>query len=721
MARRRWLWRLVMIVALLLGGLAPGSAAQTAGQPAEIPAAYRPAAENERFQLYVDFDTLAFKLVDRRSGYVWHSGVDELQPGDRLNRAWQAFARSGVSIEHLDRKAVPKRLSLANANRTLTVTPAADGVDADLAFDDVGIRLRLSLRLEEDGVRVEVPFASIREENPDFRLGVLYLYPFLGATRGGSVPGYMLLPDGTGSLVRFADATKARNMFYGRYYGPDLGMAAVLPFDPQVNRPLPLSAPVYGLVHGEGQHAMLSVVERGAAYAELQVHPAGIITNFNFIHHAFIYNQSYFQATNRAGAGVTTVQAQPNAFDVVVHYRFLTGADADYVGLARSYQRYLVERGMLRRRDVGRSDAIGVRLEFLGGDKEKVLLWSRFVPMTTVAQMRDILADLAIPRAEAVYYGWQPSGASSMPPRRLRLEPALGDLDDLRRLAQEVQAGGGQLSLYLDPQAALVDEPGYSPRNDLAMAITNVNLRGFNRNHPNYYLSFRPLQALYTPLAESVAEAGLGLALDGVSNVVYSDFRKSAPMNREQAIQARRELLAQVDLPLAFYRPNDYLFDLMRAYFDMPLGDNGYIYTHEAVPFLPVVLAGYVPYYGTALNFSPNLQEDLLRHADFGIYPSFFVTYEGTAAMLNTASNWIFTSAYAQWKEPIQQAYRWLNGVLGPVVGQEIVGRRQLADGVFATAYANGLEVVVNYTDRPFAAGGLTVPPKDAALRRAVP
>ena len=58
---------------------------------------------------------------------------------------------------------------------------------------------------------------------------------------------------------------------------------------------------------------------------------------------------------------------------------------------------------------------------------------------------------------------------------------------------------------------------------------------------------------------------------------------------------------------------DDYLLGLTQAYYDMPLGDNGYVYTSGAVPFLPIVLAGYVPYFGMALNFSPNLQEDLLQ------------------------------------------------------------------------------------------------------------
>lgn len=714
--------RLILILCLLLPIVFSQKqiAGASASRPEGIPPSYQQVAENDSFQLYIDASTLAFKLLDKRNGYLWHSGIDELVQGDRLNKSWRAFAQSGISIEYLDEKAVNKRVSIANSEHILEVTPIEQGVSAQITFQEYGISLQVELRLADDGVRVEVPAASIRQENPAFKLGLLYIYPFLGATRGGSTPGYMLLPDGTGSLIRFADSTKAKNMFYGRYYGDDLGMTAYVPYDPNLNRPHPISFPVFGMAHGEKQNGFLTVVEKGAAYGEVQAHPAGILTNFNFIYNAFIYNESYFQATNRSGAGVTTIQKQTNAFDVVVHYRFLSGEAADYVGMARSYQQYLVEKGLLQKSSDPNPN-IGIRLEFLGGDKEKVLFWYRFVPMTTLRQMEEILAGLNIPNPEVIYYGWQPLGATNMPPASLKLERGLGGLDELRALIDAIAADGGHFSLYLDPQAALWKESGYSTRNDLAMAITNVNLEGYNRYY-NYYFTFDALQRRYAALAEDVAsQLHTRLALDGIGSTLYSDFRESNPLNRAKAIQSYQGLLERSPERLGFYRPNDYFWSLTQAYYDMPLGDNGYIYTSEAVPFLPIVLSGYVPYYGMALNFSPNLDEDLLRHVDYGIYPSYVLTYEATAKMLNTRSAWIYTSSYAQWGGHIRQTYQWMNGLLAPVRGQEIIARRKLAEGVFVTTYANDKQIVVNYTSKPYKYNGVTVQEKNAALVENVP
>jgi len=126
------------------------------------------------------------------------------------------------------------------------------------------------------------------------------------------------------------------------------------------------------------------------------------------------------------------------------------------------------------------------------------------------------------------------------------------------------------------------------------------------------------------------------MALDEIGYRLYSDFKRGNVLNREDAIQRYREIITNTAGPVAFYSPNDYMFDFMQAYFDMPITNSGYIYTTDVVPFLQIVLAGYVPYYGKALNFSSNIKMDLLRHIDYGVYPSYFLTQEPTSRFLKT-------------------------------------------------------------------------------------
>lgn len=724
-ALHRGLAALLLSLALVAGPLAPipARAAEVASaerQPS-IPEGFQLVGENATYQLYANPTLVTFKVVDKRSGYVWSSNLDATTSDDKLNKTWTAFATSGLSIDYLDKKAIDKRASLSNTEHTTEFRPIDKGFRATVTFTDVGISLSLTVVLEESGVRVDVPAASIVQSNPDFKLGVLHLFPFFAATREDTIPGYMFIPDGSGSLIRFAATTKAKNIFYGRYYGRDLGMVGTFPWDPFVRPAYDIQLPVVGMVHEEKKNGYIAIVENGTTYGEIQAHPAGVTTRFNFLYNAFIYNESYFQATNRAGAGVTTLQRRTNSFDVTLHYRFLTGESADYVGMARDYQRYLVEKGDLKK-TVGESPDVGIRLEFLGGEKERVLLWNRFIPMTTIGQMADILADLDLPNPEVVYYGWQPGGASAMPPEQLSIEGGLGSVAQLKTVADSVAAAGGHLSLYYNPQAAFRDESGYSPRNDLAMAITNVNLVGYSRGEPLLFFNVDTVTRRYNSLSQTVTDGlGAGMALNGIGTMVYSDFKRGYEVNREETRRRYAELLEGSGARQAFYAPADFVFGSMSAYYDIPLGDSGYLYTSETVPFVQIVLAGYVPYYGPVMNFSSDTQQDLLRHIDYGVYPAFFLTQDITAKILNTHSNWIYTSSYGQWSAEIKETYAWIDQYLGPVRGATIDAREALAPGVYATTYSNGQQVIVNYNTQAYQGDGVTVDAQDALLREVRP
>src|SRR5262245_8513830 len=94
---RALFWAALLLNFLFLAVIVPPSeATATDDILPDIPPSYQMVAENDLFQLYMDSSTLAFKLLDKRSNYLWHSGIDELLEDDRLNRSWQAFAQSGL-------------------------------------------------------------------------------------------------------------------------------------------------------------------------------------------------------------------------------------------------------------------------------------------------------------------------------------------------------------------------------------------------------------------------------------------------------------------------------------------------------------------------------------------------------------------------------------------------------------------------------------------------
>jgi hypothetical protein len=62
-----------------------------------------------------------------------------------------------------------------------------------------------------------------------------------------------------------------------------------------------------------------------------------------------------------------------------------------------------------------------------------------------------------------------------------------------------------------------------------------------------------------------------------------------------------------------------------------------------------------------------------------------------------------------------------LNNLLGPVKGETIVARENLAKGVVATTYSNGNMIIVNYNAGPFVGRGITIAGRDAVLKEVNP
>jgi hypothetical protein len=160
------------------------------------------------------------------------------------------------------------------------------------------------------------------------------------------------------------------------------------------------------------------------------------------------------------------------------------------------------------------------------------------------------------------------------------------------------------------------------------------------------------------------------------------------------------------------YSPNDYMLEYADRVLNVPMHSSLYVYTSETVPFVQMVLKGYVDYFAPYANFFANSKEELLRMVEYGAYPSYYLTHESSYKLKFTNSDDIYTSAYKDWKEDIIATYQTMNGALKAVRDATIEDRIVPAPGVVKVVYSNGKAIVVNYTGADFDDNGTTVPAK---------
>ena len=569
------------------------------------------------------------------------------------------------------------------------------------------------------------------------------LLPLFGAA-DTSAEGYLFVADRSGALVKLNNQKKlSLPSFSGNVYGTD---RSIQPQYEQITAGPLIRMPVYGLK--DGDKAFFTIIEDGQAIALIRAELAGKADSFNKAWVGLnltpratvtLYGvREEGQITSADDRLVDVYQARPYNGNVTLRIGFLTGNDADYVGMANLYRSYLVGRYGLERKSpdsplpfyVELIGGIHKRSVFLGAPREVV------EPLTGYAQARGILDELVRSRVSGIkvrYTGWTKGGIHHYFPSQVSLERALGtraDLDQLIKFAAEhdieIYPDVDFITVYRD---TLFD--GYRSGRDAsrylnrsAVKVYDFNIATFQRLPERSYeiLSASRLEGLVNSFLKSFRGFGFdGVSLRSVASAVYSDFRERPEdlVDRQQAVVAGQRAMGSLraaGLKLMVEGGNDMAFPYANHIVDAPTGGTRMHFFDESVPFYQMVLHGYIDYTGAPFNYRGDYDEALLRCLETGEAPYYRWSYADSSVVKDTLFNHLLSIEYRGWFDDAVALYHEISSVLDRVRGQSIVNHEKLHEGVYRTTYENGLAVVVNYTDENYSHNGIAVAAKSYSV-----
>ncbi|MCM3720205.1 DUF5696 domain-containing protein [Fictibacillus phosphorivorans] len=675
---------------------------------------FEKAAENENLVLYVNEENLAIKVQNKKTKYVWNSGLDKPDQY-RLNKTWEQMAQSAITVDYMDRRGKVRTESITTNDSRPRVKVTDKGFTASLYLNQSKLDFEVKVELDGSDVVVSIPEEKIRESKYT-KLISMRVYPFLGAVNENDINGYMFIPDGSGALIRYEKSSnKADAPFTGAIYGTDEAFKKTeTKKDTKVTPAEEIKMPVFGAVHGVKQNAFLAVVEEGYTHGDILAYPAGVSTDFNWIASEFHFRKEYYQPTSKNMKGLTLYQKSKNPFGVKLRYKFLQEEEADYVGMAKAYQDHLKDTKQLKKK----KDQTGVRLEFLGGEGKEGLLWDSVLPMTKITSIPKMTDELKkeVDHMFVVYKGWSKGGLTGTLPNKFPFENNLGDKDEVKETIKALQKDNIQTYFQTDYTKAYDGASGYSGSKDVAKKISSETISNRENKKTVYYLS--PEKALQQGSDESKEYKDLGvsnIAVDTTGYTLFSDFSTKKSSERSQTIKTYQELFRTLKKQVgnvALYEPSTYLWSETDRYLDIPMNSSNYVFETDTVPFMQIVLKGYMPYYAPYSNFNSDTKDQMLRMIEYGAYPSFLLTEEPSHLLAKTASKDIYTSEYSIWKDKIIDQYKMVEKSLGQVEGEEIVSRNVPQTGIVEVTYSNGKVIIVNYTNEPYEKNGVTVDAK---------
>ncbi len=545
------------------------------------------------------------------------------------------------------------------------------------------------------------------------------LLPYFGVAHE-SAEGYIFVPERSGALIQITNPKKNSLPAYsGSIYGVDRSIA------PQVEKIAQgpqIRMPVFGLK--ERDKAFFTIIEEGETLAYINGESAGRSESF-----AKVYAR--FALTPRASITLFGVESSldnkmvdayavvPYGGDITERIVFLTGNQANYVGMAQSYRDYLVQRYGLQR--IEPTSEVPLVVEVVGGfhDFEPVYGAPREVirPMTTYKGLVTILDDLekkGVPQVRVRYLGWSKGGIEHSYPDRVSLEKTLGSAQDFRDLLKYVT--DRQVELYLDVDFNTVYRDsifdGFRSGRDAsrhlnrtAVKIWDYNLATFQRilEREAYAVSPRVLGSLVDSFLQYLAPYdGANLALRTLGKDVYSDFIDKADqmVHRPEALSIALKQMEKIQASgrtMMVVGGNAAVIPYATQVVEAPTAVSPLLIIDQHVPFYQMVLHGYVDYSSQPYNEGGITRNDLLRSLETGELPFFRWALGDSSLIKGTDFEHLLAINYADLSDAGLALYQEVAPVLAKVRGQVIVNHEELRPLVFRTTYENGVEIIVNY------------------------
>lgn len=673
--------------------------------------------ENERLALWYREEVCGIRIVDKKSGYVWGSIAEDKVEG--LNNSWSSIANALCTVEYFDEKYNVKKISIADSSVRLKENWKETSAIFDVSLRKADIDFEFTMSLTEDGISFAVDDATIKEDDEGLLKSISFV-PFLGAVNQDAVSGYIFIPDGCGALIRFAKSNNYMGGYMQRVYGQDMGIDQLTQVNDLVStrtndylvEGTSVAVPVFGVVHGAGQNGVMSVIDSGAEFAQIEAVPAGVVTDFNRVSCIFNYRQMYTHPVGSNSGGVYRPQANMNTVNALLSIHLLTEEEASYSGMAVKYREMLIKNGTFSGERADQE--IPLRLDVIGSEITEGKLFNYTKTFTTVEQTNDIVTSLAkkgIKNITLFYQGWQKGGINGASYGETALNRKVGSKQRFQELSETLSENGGYL--YLTENVLTANKDQIKLQSGVAQQISK-QYQAFSRSnksimYSNYYVI--KANKLLETLDKRVEKSDeYGRCFGELGYRLYSDYTKSAEYTRDEFKSALIDALSKQSDRVALNAPNEYLWKYTDEYLDIPMNNSQYFYETDTVPFLQIVLKGSVDYYAPYANQSAYSTFDILKMIEYGAYPSFIVAAADNYELQDTPLVDYFSINYTDWESTIDEVYQRVSKALNAVEGAYIKEHKVLETGVVRVDYSSGASIYINYNESDYQADGVSIP-----------
>ncbi|MDD4164342.1 MAG: DUF5696 domain-containing protein [Eubacteriales bacterium] len=624
-------------------------------------------------------------------------------------------------------------------------------------------KLAIEYTIDELGLSVRCNAGNIRFDSSSYKLSNVTLLPYAGAGNTNN-DGYIFTPDGSGTLIEFKNIRNQSFTTISTLYGQDYALNDVKGAKKEVMH-LPVFGEVeivkdqystietvpkldedgnylldeQGNVITEDKKVMhdlrigyLAVIEEGDSLTDITVENGGsthmfasVFTSFNPRPKDSYTLEGSLSASSNA---MWTVESKRKyTGDYKLRYFILTD-DISYSGMAKVYRDYLIKKGDLTEiNSTGdeKSDDIPLYIETLGSlEVMRDILGIpvvRSIALTDFESTKKMLEDLrekaGISNVKIKMSGWANEGLIPLAPTQVDIEDVLGGEEGFKSLLQYAKEKG--VTLFPDFDYAYVSKDkagdGFVSSKDRSKTINDqpADRKIYDPTWQGYItarqgvVSPNVMSRMYSDMYKEYSGYDVGsISVGTLGESLSSDFNEDDPLHREDSVILITRLFDQIKKDngkVMVSGGNSYVFQYVTDIVDLPLDDSQYRHSSGSIPFMGMVLHGYIEYSGKAINLAGDYQYTLLKTIENGASPYFVIAIDNTAELKNYSSysqlSGYYSVKYSIWAQDMVQTYKELNTALRDLKYSKMVYHEFLDEKnkVVKVVYDNGASFYINY------------------------
>ncbi|MDE5680009.1 MAG: hypothetical protein K2I01_06210, partial [Lachnospiraceae bacterium] len=691
--------------------------------------------ESEFLKLYTDTKTANVAIYDKRDGSVTYSNPQNPEEDSIANAANINYLKSQLVVQYFNadvRSSNYDSYSQSVAKGQYAAEGIANGIRYLYQIGDIAgayVEVPLEYRLEQDKLVVSVPVSGIVEHG-DCYLYRIQLLRYMGAAHN-TEEGYMVVPNGSGSLIYFNNGKTSGDNYTQYIYDIDPMVSTYTTLENVSSAKLP----VFGICRTD--RSMLVTVEDGATTALITASVSGSYNDYNYAYPTFVLRN--IDNLRMFGNSTTDVYVmEPSLYDInlQVSYAFPGSDYQGYAGLANYYRERLIAEGVLTPDKTGGD--IPFYYDVITGVKETAhFLGTQYLhtfSMTSFSQAKEIAETLSqdgIANQVVNLQGWFNGGYYHDAPHNIKVPLKLGGKSGLEKLEDAISALGGRLYVDVAFQQVTFADDGFNYNAESSRYYGSGYVAAFGQVNPtnlrntsglDYYetrydlLSPKFLPRYVSKFVKKIKKYDVGgISLRDLGNVLTSDKKRTEIINREEAldiVQGQLALLEGTGKRLMTNEANAYSFAYSTDIINVPITDNSFAIVDASIPFYEMVIHGCISYSTELLNYedAEDMTGIVLQMIEAGASPHYVFTWKDSSEMKDTGLNRYYATTFNVWKGEAVEIYNRVNDALKHVSGAMIINHEILDGGVRKVTYDNGVIIYINYGSETQRVDGMEIP-----------